>query len=275
MHNVESDSSVKHDQCQDHKACSDEAMVGTDNKKEKEMIMINQVAETVKRMMMGNDASHDWLHVIRVRNLALEIAVDIKKTEDVDLLVVELGALLHDVFDHKYIGKLNLGKTIEPDAFFRDMLEPHIEGTSISREQIAQVIRIATNVSYSKEKARVREGKQTEWHKTCKELHCVQDADMLDAMGSIGIMRTVAYSCTQPNRILVPSVGAKRAEDEKQAVTYHFEEKLLKLKDCMKTQLGKRKAVRRHKMMEIFLSELDSENQPYADSVGHFPLRAQ
>lgn len=41
----------------------------------------------------------------------------------------------------------------------------------ISEERQRLVERVVENVSYSKEVKRIREGKQTEWHTTCLELH--------------------------------------------------------------------------------------------------------
>ena len=50
------------------------------------------------RMKIRGDPGHDWSHVNRVRKLALYIG----KKEKVDLFIVELAALLHDVADYKF-----------------------------------------------------------------------------------------------------------------------------------------------------------------------------
>ena len=55
----------------------------------------HQVEAFVKTAMAANDASHDFFHVDRVRKTSLRLA---REEGIADLLVVELGALLHDVF---------------------------------------------------------------------------------------------------------------------------------------------------------------------------------
>jgi uncharacterized protein len=65
----------------------------------------------------------------------------------------------------------------------------------------------------------------TEWHESCLELHAVQDADRLDAIGAVGIFRVAAYSGAK-GRTLVGLEG-----DTAEA---HFHDKLLKVKDRMK-----------------------------------------
>jgi uncharacterized protein len=60
--------------------------------------------EHVRQHMLGNDASHDWSHVDRVRSLAMRLAEQEGVTDVDTLLVVELAALLHDLHDYKYGG---------------------------------------------------------------------------------------------------------------------------------------------------------------------------
>src|SRR5690606_29008543 len=60
--------------------------------------IINKTIEYVKRELSGAEGGHDWWHIERVWKLAKHIA----KQEKVDLLAVELGALLHDIADFKF-----------------------------------------------------------------------------------------------------------------------------------------------------------------------------
>ena len=61
--------------------------------------LVEQTIEYVKAEMFSNDASHDWHHIERVRRLAKFIAMAEGLTQNEQLIVVELGAILHDLWD--------------------------------------------------------------------------------------------------------------------------------------------------------------------------------
>mgnify|MGYP003998358699 FL=1 len=62
------------------------------------MNIIESTISYVKKELKDAEGGHDWWHVYRVWNSAMSIA----KEEEVDLLVVELAALLHDIADAKF-----------------------------------------------------------------------------------------------------------------------------------------------------------------------------
>lgn len=109
------------------------------------------------------------------------------KDQNPDLLVVELAALLHDVLDKKYIDPKLTETEREPINFFRPFFEsvmPHVD--LVKSGQAELIVRIVENVSWTTEKKLRQNGQLTPWHETCIELHCVQDADRLDAIGAFG-----------------------------------------------------------------------------------------
>ncbi len=61
--------------------------------------IIRSVEEFVKGVVSGYDSGHGWSHIERVVRLALHIHDTEKRG---DRFTVELGALLHDVGDHKF-----------------------------------------------------------------------------------------------------------------------------------------------------------------------------
>lgn len=105
------------------------------------------------------------------------------------MLVVEVAALMHDMADKKYV-KLEEGKSL-----FEHFL-PILEGIQagdgttaaalLGRDRVELVAKVVENVSWTTEKKLRETGALTPWHGSCKELHCVQDADRLDAIGAFG-----------------------------------------------------------------------------------------
>eukprot|EP01116_Phalansterium_solitarium_P011823 TRINITY_DN27628_c0_g1_i1.p2 TRINITY_DN27628_c0_g1~~TRINITY_DN27628_c0_g1_i1.p2 ORF type:complete len:224 (-),score=91.72 TRINITY_DN27628_c0_g1_i1:265-936(-) len=207
--------------------------------------LVQKAIGFVKHELAGNDASHDWFHIERVWKLAKRIAAE-EGVADVE--VVELAALLHDVKDWKYSGSENAGV---------EAAEQFLVSQSYDAAKIATIKRIIEGVSFKNELG----GKELV---VFPELACVQDADRLDAIGAIGIGRTFAYAGAKgrpmhdPEHPYRPNVTKEQymQQDAKNNTTInHFYEKLLLLKDMMKTQTGKRLAQKRHEYMEGFLQE--------------------
>jgi len=199
----------------------------------------------VKQELKNAEGGHDWWHIERVWKTAKHIA----KTEQVDLLVVELGALLHDIADSKFHdGDESIGPQ-KARAF--------LQAQEVEEHVITHVIRIIENISF-------KGGKEAQTFKSA-ELNVVQDADRLDALGAIGIARTFNYGGFKDREIYNPTIPSNlnMTKEEYKSSTApsinHFYEKLLLLKDRMNTDTGKAMAAKRHQFMESYLEQFYSE----------------
>jgi len=227
---------------------------------EQERIAIDAAERLMVETMARYDPSHDAYHVQRVRKTALSIANvmtadTFSPSRNPDLLAVELAALLHDVLDKKYV---SAAQAADPYAFFLPFFVSVSEknGVDLVADGRARTItQIIENVSWSTEKKLRDAGLITDWHRECVELHCVQDADRLDAIGAFGIMRCAAYS-TVVNRPLHAPADDPVHDD---TAIQHFHDKLLHIRERLKTEPGKRLAEKRHRLMLDFLSAVDSE----------------
>jgi uncharacterized protein len=208
-------------------------------------MLIQHTKTYVKQELKNAEGGHDWWHIERVWKTAKHIA----KTEQVDLLVVELGALLHDIADSKFHdGDENIGPQ-KARAF--------LQAQEVEENVITHVIRIIENISY-------KGGKEAQTFKSA-ELDVVQDADRLDALGAIGIARTFNYGGFKNREIYNPTIPSNlnMTKEEYKSSTApsinHFYEKLLLLKDRMNTDTGKAMAAKRHQFMESYLEQFYSE----------------
>lgn len=199
----------------------------------------------VKDVLADAEGGHDWWHIYRVWQLARHIA----QTEDVDLFVVELGALLHDIADSKFHdGDETIGP-LKARGF--------LSSIGVGEEIIVHIENVIANISF-------KGGKHRQQFKS-PELDVIQDADRLDAMGAIGIARTFSYGGHKNRGIYDPDFqpNLHMTKEEYQNSTApslnHFYEKLLLLKDRMNTKTGKAMAMHRHKYMEDFLDEFYKE----------------
>ncbi|MCW5516389.1 HD domain-containing protein [Muriicola sp. Z0-33] len=209
--------------------------------------IVEKTIAFVKEVLKDAEGGHDWFHIERVFNNTMLIA----KEEDVNLLVVSLGALLHDIADAKFHGG---DETIGPK-----MARDFLRSLHIKPEIITHVENIIIHISFKNTL-----GERSKPFSS-KELEVVQDADRLDAIGAIGIARAFNYGGFK-NRILydpqiAPNLNMKK-EDYKKAkgpTINHFYEKLLLLKDKMNTAQGKKLAEERHQFMIEFLEHFYAE----------------
>lgn len=207
--------------------------------------IIDQTVKFVKETLANAEGGHDWWHIYRVWQLAKKIAT----TEKTNLLVVELGALLHDIADAKF----NDGDESIGPKKAREFLQ----SISVEEEIITHVENIIQHISFK--------GGNFEQAFNSTELAVVQDADRLDAMGAIGIARTFNYGGFKNRAIYNPNIQpnlnmSKEEYKNSTAPTInHFYEKLLLLKDRMNTTTGKAMATHRHQFMEEFLEEFYNE----------------
>jgi uncharacterized protein len=125
----------------------------------------------------------------------------------------------------------------------------------VEKTQIDLIIKIISNVAYSKEII-LRKNGWTSWHQSCIELHCVMDADKLDALGAFGILRCAAFSGSRN----IPLYVAEEEETYKSAVG-HFEDKLFKLEGLMMTELGRRVASRRTVILRELVENIKIEDE--------------
>tara|TARA_B110000977_G_scaffold46845_1_gene63698 strand:- start:812 stop:1456 length:645 start_codon:yes stop_codon:yes gene_type:complete len=199
----------------------------------------------VKQELKNAEGGHDWWHIERVWKTAKHIA----KTEQVDLLVVELSALLHDIADSKFHdGDESIGPQ-KASAFLHTL--------EIEENVINHVIHIIENISF-------KGGKEAQTFQST-ELDVVQDADRLDALGAIGIARTFNYGGFKNREIYNPTIPSNlnmTKEEYKKSTApsiNHFYEKLLLLQELMNTATGKAMAAKRHQFMESYLEQFYSE----------------
>ena len=211
--------------------------------------IVDKTIDFVKAKLENTEGGHDWFHIERVYKNALLIAL----TEDCNLIVVQLAALLHDIADSKFYPDASGGdETIGPK-----IARQFLESKMVDQDTIQHTISIIENISFK--------GGKAEKKFSSIELDIVQDADRLDAIGAIGIARTFNYGGFKNRPIYNPAIApnlkmSKEEYKKSQAPTLnHFYEKLLLLKDKMNTQTGKKLAQERHQFIEQFLAQFYAE----------------
>ncbi len=207
--------------------------------------IIKEVSDFVREAMQKHDSGHGWSHIERVVRLALHIHECEGRG---DRLTVELGALLHDVGDHKFAAH-------DGPAEIRRLLGSLAADSNL----IDEVVSINENISFSKGRKDMVKS---------DEMQIVQDADRLDAMGAIGIARAFGYGGFKGREIYDPRAGyagppgLASSSSNSASTVHHFYDKLLMLRELMNTATGRKLADERHDFMIKYLEQFFREWNP-------------
>lgn len=209
---------------------------------------IVELSEAYAKETLRTDSSgHDYLHVNRVRHMALGIA----EIEGGDQYTVELASLLHDVADPK----------LDPRCRTHDdaarMVRQWLSQVGCGANVSAHVGVIIAGMSFK--------GAGVATPMSTIEGKIVQDADRLDSIGAIGIARVFAYGGSKGRAIYDPAIkpvmhtSAAAYGASKSTSVNHFHEKLLLLEKRMNTETAKRIARARTSFMKDYLQKLKNE----------------
>lgn len=206
-------------------------------------IVTDLYAEVQQRFAGVDDLAHGWEHVKRVYTLAVHIA----EREGANRFITAMAALMHD------LGRLShetTGHHADLSArFAAELLKPY----HLAQDTQEAILHAITAHSYSR-------GIEP----YTLEAGVLRDADRLDSLGAIGILRwaiTGTIRRTSQTQTYHPAdpFAEQHIPDDKKYMLDHFFTKLLKLPDGMITHTGRIMAQQRVAFMRTYLDELRRE----------------
>ncbi|MBV7315225.1 HD domain-containing protein [Shewanella sp. NIFS-20-20] len=190
----------------------------------------------------ASDLAHDIAHVERVVSNAVTIA----KAEQANIKIVTAAAWLHDCVS---LAKNHPQRPLA-SLYSADRAIALLADYDYSAAELAAIHHAISAHSYSANlEARTLEA--------C----IVQDADRLDALGAIGLVRCIQVN-TELKRPFFDSNDPffdHRALDDSRFGLDHIEQKLLKLEQRMNTATAKTMAKQRSQFLVDFMSQLRRE----------------
>jgi len=202
----------------------------------------DRLAIIVKPYYSGSDPAHDWLHIMRVLSLVNEISSE----ENARSEIAQAAALCHDLVN---VPK-NDPRRSEASQLSAEKAEGYLREVGYTKEEIPDIQTCIREHSFSRGVT-----------PSLLESKIVQDADRLDALGAIGILRCAATSAKMKSSFYhADDPWAKeRPKNDKLFMLDHYEEKLYNLPSLMNTNTGKRIATMRADFMKNFISVLKGE----------------
>ena len=192
------------------------------------LLLDTEVMREIEKFAQENSDDsfdHGWPHVKRVLKLAEKLA----KMEKANIYIVRTSALLHD------IGRLYEKEKNENHAIISArMAKELLDSLNVCENCVNDVIHAIKAHSFSLGiKPKTIEAK------------VLSDADKLDAIGAVGIVRAIMFN-------------VKNNKDIEKMIQ-HFFDKLLTLKDLMNTESARKLAEERHNFMVQFIKRLKEE----------------
>ena len=194
------------------------------------------------------DLAHDPLHILRVYHWALQLAPEAKANSD----LCGAAALLHDL--------INIPKESQHRSEGSELSAiagtPLLKKSGYSQAEMSVIVDAIRTCSWSKGMPPHN-----------PEGLALQEADRLDAIGSIGIIRTIA--CAQSMRTrgnsgifyhpTDPMGRHGRMINDREYAIDHFYKKLLKIEPTFTLPSAKKEGSKRNTFMLQFLEEISHE----------------
>ncbi|MFX0073211.1 MAG: HD domain-containing protein [Candidatus Hermodarchaeota archaeon] len=192
----------------------------------------NNIFSKIRKFAANNsekDDIHGFGHVKRVYTMSIKIGKEL----NANLNILKIAALLHD------IGRIDE----KSDPLKRNHAEISAEKAlnylqsqqfNLSWEEISQIIHCIKAHSFS-----------NNINPQSIEAKILSDADKLDAIGAIGIFRTIGFTLENNGGI--------------NQIIEHLETKILKLKKQLFLSYSKEIAEKRHNLVLDFYNEMKSE----------------
>lgn len=196
----------------------------------------------------ANDLAHDAEHVLRVYAWAIKLAPEAEANVD----LAGAAALVHDLIN---VPKESEARREASERSARASL-PLLDEAGYASAEVDAIVDAVITCSWSKGLApRSALGR------------VLQDADRLDAIGALGIARTLITSGAMAARGKLelsfydpadPLAEARQADDRRYSLD-HFAVKLLRLATGMHLPSAQKEAARRQERMREFLEQLKQE----------------
>lgn len=190
------------------------------------------VSEHVKKVLAGNNNGHGYDHANRVVKNVKLICEEVECNQKIAII----AAYVHDLIDRKVAVDIEVATT-ELEQFL-------VNQAGLSQGEAEQVIEICQTISYSKGLTL-----------NSIEAKVVQDADRLDALGAVGIARTIEYSSSVSRPVYI------KGDYSDDTAIGHFHTKLYRLPELMNFGVSKQLAVEKAKFMELFEAHYIKENE--------------
>lgn len=190
----------------------------------------------------GVDPSHDFAHIERVLSSCRKLGA----TVEANFETLLPAALLHDI--------VNVPKNHPDRKVASQRAAEHarvlLKDFGYNDDECAVIGQVILEHSFSRGLA-----------PSSLESAVLQDADRLDAIGAIGVLRVATCGTKMGSAYynLAEPIAKKRTLDDRSFMLDHFEVKLFKLADGMNTEAGKIEGRRRADFMRVFVNQLLSE----------------
>lgn len=206
--------------------------------------LLSEIYAFAQNYHSKDKSGHGFDHIRRVYENACRL---LEKEKKADTFVVKAAALLHDVDDHKLGGDGNQAQNF-------------LQSLNLPADKMNKILAVIKSVGFSES------GSSPDFASIEQAL--VSDADKLDAMGAIGICRTLVFGASRSgemfNEMIFPKENLSKEEyknlnrKENNSIN-HFFDKLLKLKNAIKSEAARAEAQKRHDYMVGFLREFFAE----------------